>query len=69
MRHLGLAALGAFILLPLLQAIILSFTATLPTEAQGTVGLMNYRAVLATPELRAAMLPSRCRPRKRPSGS
>jgi glycerol transport system permease protein len=60
MRHLGILALALFILLPLLQAILLSFTATLPTDevAEGTIGLMNYRAVLAAPELRAAMLNS-----------
>jgi glycerol transport system permease protein len=60
MRALALLALAGFILLPLLQAVILSFTATLPGQeiAQGTVGLMNYRAVLATPELRAAMVNS-----------
>ena len=58
MRHLGVLALAAFILLPLVQAILLSFTATLPGDAQGALGLMNYRHVLATPELRAAMLNS-----------
>jgi glycerol transport system permease protein len=60
MRHLGILALALFILLPLLQAILLSFTATLPTDevAEGTIGLMNYRAVLAAPELGAAMLNS-----------
>jgi glycerol transport system permease protein len=60
MRVLAILALAAFILLPLLQAVILSFTATLPTDgvAKGTMGLMNYRAVLATPELRAAMVNS-----------
>ncbi|MFM7332866.1 MAG: carbohydrate ABC transporter permease [Tabrizicola sp.] len=60
MRHLGILALAGFILLPLVQAILLSFTATLPTDtvAEGTVGLMNYRAVLAAPELRAAMVNS-----------
>ena len=44
MRHLGVLALATFILLPLLQAVILSFTATLPDGqvAQGTLGLMNY---------------------------
>jgi len=59
-RHLGGLALAGFILLPLLQAIILSFTATLPTDttAAGSLGLMNYRDVLASPELRAAMLNS-----------
>jgi glycerol transport system permease protein len=60
MKALALAALAAFILLPLVQAVILSFTATLPggDVAQGTIGLMNYRAVLATPDLRAAMVNS-----------
>ncbi|MFN3575659.1 MAG: carbohydrate ABC transporter permease [Tabrizicola sp.] len=59
-RALALAALAGFILLPLAQAGILSLTATLPTEAaaEGSVGLMNYRNVLATPELRAAMVNS-----------
>lgn len=56
-RALGLIALAVFILLPLAQALILSFTATLPRDgiAEGTVGLMNYASVLAAPELRAAM--------------
>ena len=58
MRHLGLAALALFILLPLVQALLLSFTATLPTAMQGSIGLMNYRGVLATAELRAAMVNS-----------
>jgi glycerol transport system permease protein len=60
MRHLGLMALALFILLPLVQAVILSFTATLPGGgvAQGTIGVMNYRAVLDRPELRAAMTSS-----------
>jgi glycerol transport system permease protein len=59
-RHLGILALAGFILLPLLQAIILSFTATLPTGPvpAGTLGLMNYRAILAAPDLRAAMVNS-----------
>lgn len=60
MRVLALLALAAFILLPLAQAILLSFTATLGDEsiARGSFGLMNYAAVLASPELRAAMLNS-----------
>jgi glycerol transport system permease protein len=58
MRHLGLLALAVFILLPLVQAVLLSFTATLPTDAQGTIGLMNYQGVLEDPDLRAAMLNS-----------
>ncbi len=60
MRILALLALAGFILLPLAQAILLSFTATLGGDgvARGTFGLMNYRDVLATAELRAAMLNS-----------
>ncbi len=60
MRALALLALAGFILLPLAQAVILSFTATLGGDgaAKGSFGLMNYTAVLATPELRAAMLNS-----------
>ena len=59
-RALALLALAGFILLPLAQAVILSFTATLPREgvAAGSVGLMNYRAVIAAPDLRAAMMNS-----------
>lgn len=59
-RHAGLLALAGFILLPLVQAVILSFTATVPSDAvaEGTLGLMNYRDILAAPELRAAMVNS-----------
>ncbi len=57
MRHLGVVVLATFILLPLVQAILLSFTATLPQDgsAQGAIGLMNYRSVLATTVSRALM--------------
>lgn len=60
MRAIALIALAGFILLPLAQAVLLSFTATLPQDGvpEGSVGLMNYSAVLAAPELRAAMLNS-----------
>ena len=59
-RAAALVSLAGFIILPLAQAILLSFTATLPTDAvaEGAMGLMNYRRVLATPELRAAMVNS-----------
>lgn len=59
-RAAALLTLAGFILLPLAQAILLSFTATLgsDTVAAGTRGLMNYRNVLAAPELRAAMVNS-----------
>jgi glycerol transport system permease protein len=55
MRALALGTLAGFILLPLVQAVILSFTATL---GDGSVGLMNYRAVLGDPVLQAAMVNS-----------
>lgn len=57
MRALALVALAAFILVPLMQAVILSFTATLAhgEVAAGTIGLGNYQNVLAAPELRAAI--------------
>jgi len=57
MRALALAALATFILLPLAQAVILSFTVTLAQGdvPAGTIGLMNYANVLSAPGLRAAM--------------
>ncbi|MCU0903759.1 MAG: carbohydrate ABC transporter permease [Tabrizicola sp.] len=60
MRGLAIIALAAFILLPLVQAVILSFTATLPTDtlAEGALTLSNYRKVLVAPELRAAIFNS-----------
>ena len=60
MRKLALLALAAFILAPLVQAIILSFTATLAADgnAVGSIGLMNYATILTTPELQSAILNS-----------
>ena len=60
LRALALILLAAFILLPLAQAVMLSFTATLPHPdvAEGSIGLINYAHVLAAPELRAAMVNS-----------
>jgi glycerol transport system permease protein len=60
MRKLALLALAAFILAPLVQAIILSFTATLAADgnAVGRIGLMNYANILTTPELQSAILNS-----------
>lgn len=57
MRAAGVVALASFILLPLAQAVILSFTVTQAQDgvAAGTLGLMNYAHVLAAPELRAAI--------------
>lgn len=59
-RMIGVVVLAAFILLPLAQAVMLSFTATLPKDgiAEGAVGLMNYADVLASPELRSAIVNS-----------
>ncbi|THD82335.1 carbohydrate ABC transporter permease [Aliigemmobacter aestuarii] len=56
-RAAALVLLAVFILLPLAQAFMLSLTATLPKEgvAEGSMGLMNYAAVLASADLRAAM--------------
>jgi glycerol transport system permease protein len=60
MRWLLLVALAVFILLPLTQTVILSFTVTLPkgTVPPGTIGLMNYAAVFADPELRSSIINS-----------
>jgi glycerol transport system permease protein len=60
MRVLAVLALAAFVLLPLVQAVLLSFTATLQVEGRelGSIGLMNYAKVLTTPELQSAMLNS-----------
>jgi glycerol transport system permease protein len=60
MKTVALTGLAVFILLPLVQAVILSFTVTLPTDtlAEGTLTLANYGYVLSAPELRAAMLNS-----------
>ncbi len=59
-RGFALFALAGFILLPLTQAVILSFTVTVPMDdrAMGSVGLMNYIHVLTTPELQSAILNS-----------
>ena len=59
-RGVALVTFAAFVLLPLTQAVILSFTVTLPVEGRsmGSLGLMNYAYVLTTPELQSAMLNS-----------
>lgn len=60
LRAIAVLALAGFILLPLVQTILLSFTATLPQDgvAEGTFGLMNYRAIFATPALVDALVNS-----------
>ncbi|MDM7932134.1 carbohydrate ABC transporter permease [Tabrizicola sp.] len=59
-RVAGLLALAGFILLPFAQTVMVSFTATMPHPGvvEGTIGLVNYRNLMATPELRASMLNS-----------
>ncbi len=60
LRLLALAALAIFILMPLAQTILLSFVATLPHDgvAEGTVGLVNYANIAASPALRGSILNS-----------
>ncbi len=60
LRTLALATLAAFILLPFLQAVELSFTVTLGVDGvpAGTVGLDNYANILATPALRDSFINS-----------
>jgi len=49
--------LAGFVLLPLVQASVLSFTATLGADdvPQGSISLHNYIAIFTTPELRASI--------------
>lgn len=56
-RGLACLALAGFVLLPLGQAVMLSFTATLGSEGvpPGTIGFQNYLAIFERPELRAAL--------------
>ena len=56
-RLLACIGIAGFVLLPLVQAIVLSFTTTLATEAvpQGSIGLHNYANILRSPELRASI--------------
>lgn len=59
-RLLVLAALALFILLPLVQVVLLSFVNTLPRDglAEGAPSLINYRNILAEPDLRASLVNS-----------
>lgn len=56
-RLAGLMLLVVFILLPLVQTLLLSFTATLDHEGvtAGQVSLINYRNILASPALTASI--------------
>ncbi|SIO02552.1 carbohydrate ABC transporter permease [Vannielia litorea] len=56
-RALALAALLLFIALPLVQTVVLSFTATLPHEGVevGSLTLVNYAHIFASPALVASI--------------
>ncbi|MDP2082109.1 MAG: carbohydrate ABC transporter permease [Pseudotabrizicola sp.] len=60
LRAAALVALAMFILLPLAQTILLSFTATLPHEGVkvGGISLINYRNIFANPALVDALMNS-----------
>jgi glycerol transport system permease protein len=60
LRSLALTTLAAFILLPFLQAVELSFTVTRGVEGvpAGTLGFHNYANILATPALRDSFINS-----------
>ncbi|MEY4872360.1 MAG: hypothetical protein RLZZ563_1690 [Pseudomonadota bacterium] len=59
-RLCAFLALAVAILLPLAQTILLSFVATLPQDGMdaGTISLINYRNILATPALTDSILNS-----------
>ncbi len=59
-RITAVAALAVFVLLPFVQTVTLSFVNTLPRDgmAEGDMSLVNYRNILATPDLRASLLNS-----------
>ena len=59
-RAAALIALAVFILLPLAQTIVLSFTATLAHDGvtEGSISLINYRNIFASPTLTEALLNS-----------
>ena len=60
LRTAALITLAVFILLPLAQTILLSFTATLEHEgiSPGSISLINYRNIFASPALTDALLNS-----------
>jgi glycerol transport system permease protein len=60
LRSLALTILAAFILLPFLQAVELSFTVTRGVDVvpTGTIGFHNYTNILATPALRDSYINS-----------
>jgi glycerol transport system permease protein len=60
LRALACLLLAGFVLLPLAQAVVLSFTVTLPVEgrAVGSIGFDNYLNIFREPVLRASILNS-----------
>ncbi|MGA0714609.1 MAG: carbohydrate ABC transporter permease, partial [Gemmobacter sp.] len=60
LRYLALGALALFVTLPFAQTVMLSFVSTLPREglAEGTLSLVNYRNILASPALMASLVNS-----------
>ena len=56
-RFIGLLAILVFVLGPLVQSLIISFTSTLPRDdlARGTWTLLNYKHVFNDPDLRASL--------------
>lgn len=59
-RAIGCAAVAAFVLAPLMQAVALSFTVTIGTADApvGSIGFHNYIAIFQTPALRESILNS-----------
>ncbi len=59
-RITAFAALAVFVLLPFVQTVTLSFVNTLPRDGmdEGAISLVNYRNILASPDLRASLLNS-----------
>lgn len=60
LRALGCCALAGFVLLPLMQAVALSFTVTLGADGMlpGTIGLHNYAEIFHRADLRGAIVNS-----------
>ena len=59
-RIIVFALVGAFVLVPLAQTIIISFVSTLPRDgiAEGQLSLVNYQNILHSPVLKEAILNS-----------
>lgn len=59
-KALSLLAFFAFLLLPLVQVVLLSFVSTLPRDdmAKGSITLLNYATIWREPDLRASLFNS-----------